>query len=107
MNKKRIKLKNSRRFRLYIFKSNKHIYANLIDDQKQQIITSSSTISKDIKSNNNTTKNCENATIVGKNISSKIKKLGITEIVFDRGKNIYHGQVKALAEATRKEGIIF
>ncbi len=107
MNKNTMKLKSSRRFRLYIFKSNKHIYANLIDDQERKVITSSSTISKDIKDNKKTIKNCENATIVGKNISSKIKKLGIKEIVFDRGTNIYHGQVKALAEATRNEGIIF
>ncbi len=103
-----MKLSNkSKRFRLHIFKSNKHIYANLIDDQKKKIITSSSTISKDITKDKKATKNCNNATIVGRNISLKLKKLGIKEIVFDRGKNIYHGQIKALADATRQEGIIF
>nr|YP_009393978.1 ribosomal protein L18 [Polysiphonia sertularioides]ARW62540.1 ribosomal protein L18 [Polysiphonia sertularioides] len=99
-------MKNTK-FRLYIFKSNKHIYANLIDDRKKKIITSSSTISKDTKQESKSIKNCSTAKIVGKNIGIKIKKLGITEITFDRGKNIYHGQVKALAEGTREQGIIF
>nr|YP_010851471.1 ribosomal protein L18 [Echinothamnion hookeri]WGH14425.1 ribosomal protein L18 [Echinothamnion hookeri] len=100
---KQMKSNNTKKLRLYIFKSNKHIYANLIDDEKEQVITSSSTISKKIKS----FKNCANAQIVGKDISLKIKALGVKEIIFDRGKNLYHGQVKAIAEATRKEGIIF
>nr|YP_010850878.1 ribosomal protein L18 [Lophurella mutabilis]WGH13632.1 ribosomal protein L18 [Lophurella mutabilis] len=98
---------NTKKLRLYIFKSNKHIYANLIDDEKEQVITSSSTISKDIKHQIKSFKNCANAQIVGKHIGLKIKKLGIKEIIFDRGKNLYHGQVKAIADATRNEGIIF
>ena len=89
--------------RLYIFKSNKHIYAQVIDDFNNIIITSSSTISKNIK----TFANCTTAQIVGKNIASAIKQKGIDKVVFDRGNNIYHGKVKALADATRKEGIIF
>nr|YP_009122157.1 50S ribosomal protein L18 [Vertebrata lanosa]AJH65915.1 50S ribosomal protein L18 [Vertebrata lanosa] len=100
-------LKNKEKIRLYIFKSNKHIYAHLVDDKQKRIITSSSTISKDTKEQNIYLKNCTTAKIVGKNIGLKLKKLGIREIIFDRGNNIYHGQVQAVAEGAREEGIIF
>nr|YP_009394602.1 ribosomal protein L18 [Vertebrata thuyoides]ARW63164.1 ribosomal protein L18 [Vertebrata thuyoides] len=100
-------LKNKKKIRLYIFKSNKHIYANLIDDKQRKVITSSSTISKDTKTQEKFSTNCRKAKIVGKNIGLKIKRLGIKEIIFDRGNNIYHGQVKAIAEGAREEGIIF
>lgn len=89
--------------RLYIFKSSKHIYAQIIDDFNQKIIASSSTLSKDIKKY----ANCVNAQIVGQNIAQKLKVRGLNEIIFDRGNNIYHGQIKALADATRQEGIKF
>lgn len=95
------------KFRLHIFKSNKHIYANLIDEKKKKIITSSSTVSKDTKEKSESATNCNTAKLVGKNIGMKMKKLGISKITFDRGKNIYHGQIKALAEGTREEGIVF
>ena len=100
-------LTNKSKFRLRIFKSKKHIYAILIDDDKNKVITSSSTISRDIKKNIKKFKNCETAKIVGKNIGIKLKELGIEKIVFDRGKNLYHGQIKSIAEGTRGEGIIF
>nr|YP_009398526.1 ribosomal protein L18 [Lophocladia kuetzingii]ARW67712.1 ribosomal protein L18 [Lophocladia kuetzingii] len=93
--------------RLYIIKSNKHIYAHIIDNTKNQILTSSSTISQDLKKEVKIFKNCHTASLVGKNIALKLKNLGIQKIIFDRGKNIYHGQVKALADAIRTEGIIF
>ena len=99
--------KNNNKVRLHIFKSNKHIYANLIDDNNKKIITSSSTTSKEIKKQNIPLRNCNIARIIGKDIGMKLKKLGIQEIIFDRGNNIYHGQVKALADGTREEGIIF
>nr|CRF40170.1 Ribosomal protein L18 [Laurencia snackeyi] len=97
----------SNRHKVYIFKSNKHIYAHIIDNNTNQILSSSSTLSREIAKNTKCTKNCKTAELVGKNIAIKLKKLGIQAIVFDRGKNIYHGQIKALADATRKEGIIF
>nr|WGH12843.1 ribosomal protein L18 [Echinothamnion sp.] len=102
-----MKSKNIKKLRLYIFKSNKHLYAHLIDDNKQKVITSSSTISKEIKNQIKSLKNCATAQLIGKHIGLKLKKLGIKEIIFDRGNNLYHGQIKAIAEATRKEGIIF
>nr|QCI08432.1 ribosomal protein L18 [Ptilothamnion sphaericum] len=89
--------------RLYVFKSNKHIYAQVIDDFNKKIIASSSTISQEIKAY----ATCQTAAIVGKKIADTIKKKGIRKVVFDRGKNIYHGKVKALADATREEGINF
>lgn len=97
----------SQRPRLYIFKSNKHLYAQLIDDINNTIIASSSTISKDIKNQEKFFANCTNAKIIGNNIAVKSKEKGITQIIFDRGNNIYHGQVKALAEAAREAGINF
>nr|YP_009396459.1 ribosomal protein L18 [Polysiphonia scopulorum]ARW65645.1 ribosomal protein L18 [Polysiphonia scopulorum] len=100
-------LQKTKKPRLYIFKSKKHIYANLIDDEKNKVITSSSTLSQDIKSEIKSFSNCYTAAIVGKHIGSKINKLGIKKVVFDRGKKIYHGQIKALADATREQGIIF
>nr|YP_009391907.1 ribosomal protein L18 [Acrosorium ciliolatum]ARW60051.1 ribosomal protein L18 [Acrosorium ciliolatum] len=96
-----------KRPRLYVFKSNKHIYAQLIDDHNNKILTSSSSISKDIKNNINNYANCETAKIIGKNIAIKLKEKGINQIIFDRGNKIYHGKIKALAEATRNEGINF
>lgn len=100
-------VKNRKEFRLKIFKSNKHIYANLIDERNNKVMTSSSTISIDTKKETQSSKNCITAGIVGKNIGIKMKQLGIEKIIFDRGGHIYHGQIKALAEGTRKEGIIF
>lgn len=100
-------LQKNKKPRLYIFKSNKHIYANLIDDHKSKIITSSSTLSKDVRGQIKSFSNCNTAAVVGKSIGLKIKNLGIKEIIFDRGQKVYHGQIKALADATRKEGIIF
>nr|YP_010619909.1 Ribosomal protein L18 [Symphyocladia marchantioides]WAX03922.1 Ribosomal protein L18 [Symphyocladia marchantioides] len=102
-----MKSKNKKKLRLYIFKSNKHIYANLIDDNTQKVITSSSTISKDIKDKIKSRRNCTTAQIVGQQIGVKLKKLGVKEIIFDRGSNSYHGQVKTIANAAREEGIIF
>lgn len=98
---------NKSKFRLRIFKSKKHIYAILIDDNSNKVITSSSTISRNIKEDVKKFKNCKTAKLVGKNIGMKLKELGIEKIIFDRGKNLYHGQIKSIAEGTREEGIIF
>jgi len=91
--------------RLYIFKSNKHLYAQLIDDHNQHIIATSSTISPEIKNNQAVFRTCKTAKLIGKNIALKSKAKGIHKIIFDRGENLYHGQIKALADAVREEGI--
>nr|YP_010197233.1 ribosomal protein L18 [Crassiphycus crassissimus]UAD85037.1 ribosomal protein L18 [Crassiphycus crassissimus]UAD85240.1 ribosomal protein L18 [Crassiphycus crassissimus] len=93
--------------RLCVFRSNKHIYAQIIDDTNKKIITSSSTLEKIIREKIKTPHNCNAARSIGKNIAQKSKALGIKEIVFDRQNKIYHGRIQALAEAVRKEGIKF
>nr|YP_010199243.1 ribosomal protein L18 [Crassiphycus usneoides]UAD88692.1 ribosomal protein L18 [Crassiphycus usneoides] len=93
--------------RLCVFRSNKHIYAQIIDDTNKKIITSSSTLEKIIREKIKTPYNCNAARSIGKNIAQKSKALGIKEIVFDRQNKIYHGRIQALAEAVRKEGIKF
>nr|QCI09117.1 ribosomal protein L18 [Inkyuleea mariana] len=93
--------------RLYVFKSNKHIYAQIIDDINNKILVSSSTLSKDIKESIESYANCKAASIIGKNLAIKSKSKGINKVIFDRGNNIYHGKIKALADAARQEGINF
>nr|YP_009732281.1 50S ribosomal protein L18 [Gracilaria spinulosa]QHS70787.1 50S ribosomal protein L18 [Gracilaria spinulosa] len=93
--------------RLCVFRSNKHIYAQIIDDSNNQIIASSSTLTQMIKKNTKLSNNCNAARSVGKNIAQKSKALGIKKVVFDRQNKIYHGRIKALAEAVREEGIKF
>jgi len=88
--------------RLVVFRSNKHLYVQLIDDQKSQVIASSS--DRKIKSKK---KGVEMAKEIGKLIAAKIKERNIEKIVFDRGGYKYHGQVKALAEEIRGRGITF
>lgn len=97
----------TQRPRLYVFKSNKHLYVQIIDDTNNEILASSSTIAKEITSETKIYANCENAKIIGKQIAIKSKEKGIKQIVFDRGNNLYHGQIKALADAAREEGINF
>lgn len=89
--------------RLFIFKSNKHIYAQIIDDKNNQILASSSTISNNIKQ----FANCEIAQKIGNNIGDQLNNQGINSIIFDCGKHKYHGQIKALAKGTREKGINF
>ena len=93
--------------RLFVFRSNKHIYAQVIDDVQHKTITTSSSLCPKLKNKILSSATCETAKIVGQDIAFKLKNKGIKQIKFDRGKNIYHGRVKALAEATRSEGIYF
>lgn len=93
--------------RLYVFKSNKHIYIQLINDISNDIIASSSSVSKELKDKIDSSINCKTVQIIGKNIAIKSKAKGIKKIVFDRGKKRYHGKIKAIAESLRTEGIIF
>ena len=90
--------------RLAIYKSNKNIYVQAIDDLNQKTIATSSSIAKDLKSEN---LSLETAKKVGEVMGDKLKELGISEAVFDRGGYIYHGRIKALADAIRKKGIKF
>jgi len=87
--------------RLDVFRSNTNIYAQIIDDVKGVTLVSASSLKLDLGSN------CEAAAKVGKAVAEAALKAGIKEVVFDRGGYIYHGRVKALAEAAREAGLKF
>ena len=89
--------------RLNVFRSNNNIFAQVIDDEKQTTLVSSSSV--ELKINNGG--NVEGAKLVGADIAKKAKKAKITKVVFDRGGYLYHGRVKALAEAARENGLEF
>ncbi len=91
--------------RLNVFRSNSNIFAQIIDDEKGVTLVSASTIDKELKLENGG--NIEAATKVGELIAKRAKKAKIEKVVFDRGGYLYHGRVKALAEAARENGLIF
>ncbi len=91
--------------RLNVFRSNKNIFAQIIDDDAQVTLVSASSIDKDLKLENGS--NIEAATKVGELIAKRAKKAKITKVTFDRGGYQYHGRVKALAEAARENGLEF
>jgi large subunit ribosomal protein L18 len=93
--------------RLSVFRSSKHIYAQIIDDQKGTTLVAASSLEKDLKSGLKTGADVAAAAQVGKLIAERATKAGITEVVFDRGGYIYHGRVKALADAAREGGLSF
>ncbi len=88
--------------RLDVFRSAKHIYAQLIDDEAGVTLAAASTLDKDF---NGYGGNIDAATAVGKSIAKKALDKGITEVVFDRGGFVYHGRVKAVAEGAREGGL--
>jgi large subunit ribosomal protein L18 len=91
--------------RLSIFRSGKHIYAQVIDDATAATVASASTNEKDGKSAKSW--NVDAASSVGKKIAERAKAAGVTQVMFDRGGYIYHGRIKALAEAAREGGLEF
>jgi large subunit ribosomal protein L18 len=93
--------------RLAVFRSNEHIYAQLIDDTKHHTIVAASSVEPDLKSNLASGSNQEASVQVGKLIAVRSLEKGITQVVFDRGGNLYHGRIKALADAAREAGLIF
>ena len=105
-NRTRFKLKKvTDRKRLSIFKSNNHIYAQIINDEKGVTLASASSLEKSIRTENKTKK--ELAERIGKEIAKRSIENGIKEVVFDKGKYKYHGIIKILAEAARTEGLNF
>ena len=106
--KERVRYKSkkvSKRNRLSVFRSNNHIYAQLIDDSNGITLASASSLEKSIKEKKLQRK--EIAELIGKNIAKKIISKGIDKVAFDRGKYKYHGLIKILAEAARSEGLNF
>ncbi|MGI2329619.1 50S ribosomal protein L18 [Planococcus sp. YIM B11945] len=90
--------------RLNVFRSNKYIYAQLIDDTNGVTLVSASSMEKDFEGS---TGNLEAAAKIGETIAKRAVEQGLTSIVFDRGGYLYHGRVKALAEAARENGLQF
>ena len=110
--KKNMKVRNrlsgtAERPRLAVFRSNNHMYAQIIDDTVGNTLVSASTLQKDVKAELEKTNNVEAAAKLGEVIAKKALDKGITNVVFDRGGFIYQGKIKALADAAREAGLEF
>jgi large subunit ribosomal protein L18 len=93
--------------RLTVHRSSKHIYAQIIDDQAGNTMAAASTLDADFKKASKTTADSAAAAVVGKLVAERAKAKGIDAVVFDRGGYIFHGRVKALADAAREAGLKF
>ncbi|MEB3266815.1 MAG: 50S ribosomal protein L18 [Prochlorococcaceae cyanobacterium] len=93
--------------RLAVFRSNNHIYAQVIDDGAQNTLCAASSIDKDLRTGLDTGATCDASQAVGALVAKRALAKGITQVVFDRGGNLYHGRVKALADAAREAGLQF
>ena len=100
-----LKARSAGRPRLSVHRSGKHIYAQVIDDTMGKTIAAASTLDKDVKVKSGA--NVDAAAAVGKAVAAKAKKAGVDKVVFDRGGFLFHGRVKALADAARDEGLEF
>ena len=89
------------KLRLSVFRSGKHIYAQIIDDIKGVTVASASTLDKEVRESLKKTSTVEAAGVIGKTVAERAIKSGVSEVVFDRGGYIFHGRVKALAEGSR------
>src|SRR5436189_4547738 len=95
------------RARLSVFRSSKHIYAQVIDDLKGETLAAASTLEKDVRGSLKTGADIAAAKAVGKLVAERASAKGVKEVVFDRGGYLYHGRVKALADAAREGGLSF
>lgn len=93
--------------RLAVFRSNMHMYAQIIDDSKGCTLVSASTLDAEVKSQIEKTNDVKAAEVVGTVLAKRAAEKGITDVVFDRGGFLYHGKVQALADAARKAGLQF
>ena len=95
------------RLRLSVFRSNLHIYAQVIDDSDGKTLAAASSLDKDLKGKVKSGSNRDAASEVGKLVAQRAVAAGVKEVVFDRGPYIYHGRIKALADAAREGGLSF
>ena len=102
-----IKAAAGSRPRLSVFRSSKHIYAQVIDDARGETLASASSLEKEMRAGSNTGADIDAAKAVGKLLAERAVKKGVKEVVFDRGGYLYHGRVKALADAARESGLSF
>lgn len=117
MNRKQARIRRSRKTRaqirllgvnrLCVHKTPRHIYAQIISHDNQSIVTSASTVDKELRSKIKYSGNKDAASLIGQAIAERAKKAGITKVAFDRSGFKYHGRIKALAEAARENGIEF
>lgn len=109
--KQRIRTKlrkvNAGRLRLSVYRSNCHIYAQIIDDEKSVTLAAASTVDKDIKKGLKSGSNKNAAMAVGQLIAKRAVKAGVKNVYFDRSGYLYHGRIKALADAAREHGLSF
>jgi len=104
-NRTALRARGAGRPRLSVHRSGKHIYAQVIDDAEGKTLASASTLEKDARAKSGA--NAAAAAEVGKRLAAAAKKAGVTQVVFDRGGFLFHGRVKALAEAAREGGLEF
>jgi large subunit ribosomal protein L18 len=93
--------------RLSVHRTSAHIYAQIIDDQQSVTVAAASTLEAEVKGAGKSGANVEAAKIVGRLVAERAKAAGIVDVRFDRGGNIYHGRIRALAEAAREAGLNF
>jgi large subunit ribosomal protein L18 len=93
--------------RLSVYRSNKHIYAQIIDDVGNRVLTAASSMSPDFRTSSKRGGNIEGATLVGEMVAEKALQQGIQRVVFDRNGFLYHGRVKAVATGAREKGLEF
>jgi large subunit ribosomal protein L18 len=105
--RRKVKLAGGGRARLSVFRSSKHIYVQIIDDNKGETLATASTIEKTMRGEGKKGANVDAAKAVGKLIAERAKEKGIKDVVFDRGGYLYHGRIKALADAAREGGLNF
>ena len=93
--------------RLSVFRSGKHMYAQIIDDGEGRTLASASSMEKDMRKALSTGGNKDAAAVIGKLIAERADQAGVKEVIFDRGSYLFHGRVKALADAAREAGLNF
>ncbi len=101
----RAKIRLNGRNRLCVYKTPRHMYAQIIAPNGSQVITSASTLDKEVKAQIKYSGNIAAATVVGKILAERAKKAGVTKVAFDRSGFKYHGRIKALADAAREQGM--
>ena len=106
-NRRQIRLRAAGKSRLSVYRSNQHIYAQIIDDVRGVTVASASTVEKDSRASLKTGGDLAAASTVGKLIAERAIQAGVKEVVFDRGGYRYHGRIKALADAAREGGLAF
>ena len=100
-----LRKRGGERPRLSVHRSGRHIYAQIIDDAEGRTVAAASTLDKELKGKTGATK--DGAAVVGKTLAERARKAGVSKVVFDRGGFLFHGRVKALADAAREGGLEF